>query len=135
MAEDYRVQVSLSLPPAAQYAKGDMLNIRGDSVTEVLAMLDGAISSGLLAKAAEAGKVYLAESGLVQDKPVVADNGATLSQSQSVDNVVNLRTCPHGKMNGPVEGVAKTGRNAGQKYLKWTCPANDRDCKAKFENP
>lgn len=41
MSEDYRVQVTISLPPAGQYAKGDMLNVRGQDADDILSALTG----------------------------------------------------------------------------------------------
>lgn len=41
MSEEYKVQITVSLPPSAQYAKGDMLNVRAQDADDLLATLTG----------------------------------------------------------------------------------------------
>lgn len=40
--EGFKLQVSYTTPPVAQYAKGNMLNVRADTVAELAALLDEA---------------------------------------------------------------------------------------------
>ena len=46
MAEDYKLQVSISLPPVVQYHKGDMLNIRANTQEELETTLDVLFGEG-----------------------------------------------------------------------------------------
>jgi hypothetical protein len=64
--ETFKVQWSVSLPPVAQYAKGHMLNLRGQTVEEVNELLDAVLENDgtFLVKAIEVGSVLLVAQGL-----------------------------------------------------------------------
>lgn len=46
MSDDYKFQWSASLPPVAQYAKGDMLNVRAETAEELNGLIDGLFGEG-----------------------------------------------------------------------------------------
>lgn len=51
MSEDWKLQYSVSLPPSAQYAKGDMFNIRADSSDDLENQFDEILRRHLADKA------------------------------------------------------------------------------------
>lgn len=125
MPDDYAVQVSLSLPPSAQYAKGDMINFRGGSSEEVASLLEDAIQNGLLTKAIEASKVYLVESGLTAPADQFNSPAASappFAQGTPAPAAAPAQTtpapmCQHGKRTW------KTGSGAKGSWYAWFCPA------------
>lgn len=48
--EGFKLQVSYTTPPVAQYQKGNMLNVRADTVAELAALLDEAKNAPGLAE-------------------------------------------------------------------------------------
>lgn len=121
-SENYNVQVSISMPPVAQFAKGDMVNIRGESAVEVKALLEEALEADLFETAALASKTYLAAAGLTEAPQAgsAPDKGSP-KQDQS-DNVVGQgRFCDHGKRKY-ISGSGRKGPWAG-----WFCPLEKGD--------
>lgn len=112
MSDEYSVQVSISLPPAAQYAKGDMINFRGADAAEVYTLLDEALSTGLLEKAAEASAAYLAASGLGAKTESV--------QPAASSGGPNGRSCKHGSM------VYREGYRGDKKWSGYFCPEKSK---------
>lgn len=125
MSDEFKVQWSVSLPPAAQYAKGDMLNIRGESVADVEAMFDEILSdpSEFLQKAASVATTLRAASvvteGLEGVSRAVSEAPVTpTGTTQTPAPVAELHACPHGKR------TYKTGKKAnGSQWAAWFCPA------------
>lgn len=121
MSDDYRVQVSISMPPVAQYAKGDMVNFRGETAAEVEALLDEALEGDLFEKAALASKTFLAASGLAEaaeKRDAAPAKSKRSSKSDDEDNVVgSKRFCEHGKRR-----YVKKPNWAG-----WFCPLEKGD--------
>jgi hypothetical protein len=110
--ETFKVQWSVSLPPVAQYAKGHMLNLRGQTVEEVNELLDAVLENDgtFLVKAVEVGSVLLVAQGLNSpDVPASQDGGA----SGPVDT---SHVCKHGKRD------YKTGNGARGKWEGYFCP-------------
>jgi hypothetical protein len=112
MSEDWKVQVSLSSPPAVQYHKGSMANFRGDTVEEVKDLLLAAKTEALLEAASDLEQVWLVVEklgGSVESAP---------AQSSSVGDatVTQLRTCAHGKRE------YKEGWKNGKKWSGYFCP-------------
>lgn len=121
MSEDYKVQVSLSAPPPAQYAKGAMANFRGDTVEEVVDQLEKARDLSLLELASEVESVWTAAAALgAQTVNTVPSNAAQPAQAAQ-PNVGQGRFCQHGQRVRDT-GIAKSGRNAGNPYTRWKCP-------------
>lgn len=131
MPEDYKVQVSLSAPPAAQFAKGAMINFRGSDVHEVFAQLDAAAAVGLLEKASEVESVWNAATTLgartesVQPSPGGWQEGAPSAQPQwsqpAQQSGPPAPMCQHGKRTW------KTGNGAKGAWYAWFCPAAKGD--------
>ncbi|HET6917269.1 MAG TPA: hypothetical protein VFH56_14340 [Acidimicrobiales bacterium] len=73
MSEEFKVQWSVSLPPAAQYAKGHMLNLRGQSVAEVESQFDQVLTGEFIQKATDVASLLVAAGavteGLAPAKP------------------------------------------------------------------
>lgn len=128
MSEEFKVQWSVSLPPAAQYAKGDMLNLRGVTVEEVEAQLDAILApdSEFMQKATEAAAQIRAAATLVnpaQEAP----------QAASAGPVQTSRTCAHGNRERREGGGGNTGKRA---WVGWFCSlpkGSEGQCKAEFE--
>lgn len=120
---EYKVQWSVSLPPAAQYAKGHMLNVKGNSVAEVEELFDEILRDKFIDKAAEVAAFLVATQ-------VVTDSGATgVSQSSSTQQQSSGHTCAHGERKY-VTGNGRTGAWAG-----YFCPLPKGDanqCKPEF---
>ena len=122
-SEDYKVQVSISLPPVAQYAKGDMVNFRGETPEEVEALLDAALEGNFFEKAALAAKTYLTATGLLSDAP--AQPAQQNEAAQNADNVTSINNsghfCKHGKR------VRRTGTNSRGPWVGYFCPTEKGD--------
>lgn len=116
MSEEFKVQWSISTPPAAQYAKGDMLNLRGDTVAEVEAMFDVVLANegAFLAKATEVAALLRA-AGVVDTvlspPPPAPIQPATESTAASITHV-----CAHGKR------TRRTGNGKKGEWAGWFCP-------------
>jgi hypothetical protein len=112
--ETFKVQWSVSLPPVAQYAKGHMLNLRGQTVEEVNDLLDAVLDNDgtFLVKAIEVGSVLLVAQGL-NSPDAAADPQETLRASGPVDT---SHVCKHGKRD------YKTGNGARGKWEGYFCP-------------
>lgn len=128
MTDDYKVQFSISLPPSAQYAKGDMVNFRASSVEELIGMLEEANNFDLYTPATEASKAMLLASGL----------GATVTNeaapaTQAAGPIAQVKTCPHGTRQRRTGGGGDTGKRAWAAHF---CPLEKGDvnqCKPEFE--
>ena len=128
MSEDYKVQVSISLPPVGQYAKGDMVNFRGESAEEVEALLDAALEGGFFEKAALASAKYLVATGL-QDRAAGPSEPPSAAPGDGA-TVTQLRTCKHGKR------TRREGDSSKGHWVGYFCPLQKGDpdqCKAEFE--
>lgn len=122
MSDDFKVQWNVSLPPAAQYAKGDMLNVRGNTVAEVEELIDHILENDgeFLVKATNAATLLR---GLGAANDGLGNTGASESsnsQSSSSDSG-SFRTCEHGKRTRR-EGYGKKG-----KWVGHFCPLDKGD--------
>lgn len=130
MSDDTQmVQWSVSLPPAAQYAKGDMLNIKGATVEEVEAQLDAILhpESDFIQKAVDAAAGIRAAALLVNPTPEPA---AAPQQAAASGPVQTSRMCAHGPR------TRYDGSKNGRSYTAWFCsqPKGSSDqCKAEFD--
>lgn len=116
MSEEFKVQWSISTPPSAQYAKGDMLNLRGDTVEEVEAIFDVVLAGDFLTKATEVASLLRA-AGVVDTvlSPPPPEPIAPEPEPESGGATVT-RVCPHGKR------VKRTGTNDRGPWTGWFCP-------------
>lgn len=129
MSDDgsYKVQVSLSAPPPAQYAKGAMANFRGESVSEVVEQLQDAQLAGLLELASEVEAVWTAAAGLNARTESTQQNsaqGATSTQAGAP-----APSCQHGPR------VWKSGKGRTGDWYAWFCSApKGQGCQAVWAN-
>lgn len=135
MSEDYKVQISISLPPVGQYAKGDMANFRGESAEEVAALLEAAIEADLFEKAAVASKVYLVSTGLGATNVETVEKPKAVNESSGSSDatVTHLRTCAHGKRTRREGG----GQNGKKPWVGYFCPlekGNPDQCDVEWED-
>lgn len=124
--ETFKVQWSVSLPPAAQYAKGHMLNIRGNSVAEVEDIFDEILRDKFIDKATEVAAFFVAGQTVV-DGGLKGGGSAPVQSSSSGGG----RTCSHGNRVRR-EGDGRTGH-----WVGWFCPlekGNPNQCKPEFED-
>jgi hypothetical protein len=107
--ETFKVQWSVSLPPVAQYAKGHMLNLRGQTVEEVEDLLDAVLENDgtFLVKAIEVGSVLLVAQGLNSPDVPAPQGGEAASGPVDTSHV-----CRHGKREYK-EGTSTKGKWAG----------------------
>lgn len=120
MSDEFKLQWSVSLPPVAQYAKGHMLNIRGESVEEVNAIFDQVLESGFIQKALDVAALVCA--GHVVQEAAAApqqDQSATVTQHPASQG---LKTCAHG-----VREFRSGTNRQGKPYKGWFCPEKNRN--------
>lgn len=136
MSEEFKVQWSVSLPPAAQYAKGHMLNLRGQSVPEVEAQFDEVLSGSFIQKATDVAALLVAaanasEGGLTQPPPQQQNpwgqqQQAAPPQQQSGGGPQNGTPHPEGKQCqqcGAVLQFKQVNRKSDNRTFKfWSCP-------------
>jgi hypothetical protein len=128
VSDEFKVQWSVSLPPAAQYAKGDMLNVRGNSVAEVEEILDEILRDKFIDKAAEVSGFFRA----AQVVPTTANEAAqgAAQQSQPAQSQGSSgHNCPHG------ERQYRTGNGRTGAWAAYFCPLPKGDanqCKPEF---
>ncbi len=116
MSDEFKVQWSISLPPAAQYAKGDMLNLRGGTVSEVEGIFDEILNSDFIEKATDVAN-------LLRGAAVVTDSGATTESAPATESApVAGHVCQHGKREH-----RKGTNKAGKPYEGWFCPEKNRN--------
>lgn len=131
--ENYKVQWSVSLPPAAQYAKGDMLNIRGESVNEVIGLLDEALNGEFIDKAASVAALVRA-AAVVTDTftPTQTDaapahgyepapSGREQNEAAQQAAPGPVYTCVHGKR------TERKGTNSRGAWTGYFCPLKKGD--------
>jgi hypothetical protein len=138
MAEDFRVQWSVSLPPAAQYAKGDMLNVRGESVEEVEALFDAILEDGFIGKASSVADL-LRKAQVVTEAPArsaaPADEvGAKRAEKEDGAPPASStdRFCEHGKMEYKAPFTSRGGKAVSASH---NCPLgykNPAACKTQW---
>lgn len=133
MSDEFKVQWSVSLPPAAQYAKGDMLNLRGNTVEDVDALFDAVLAedAAFLAKAAEVGALLRgAQVVNMPDEPAQPAVAAAPAASGDGAPVAQLRVCSHGKR------VRREGTGSKGKWAGWFCPEKNRSnqCAVEWED-
>lgn len=130
---DFTVQWSVSLPPAAQYAKGDMLNLRGGTVEEVEAIFDEVLAGDFISKASQVADLLRAAqvvtegtSGSGSEAPSPASESAPTEGA----SVSNLRVCAHGKR------TRREGTSAKGKWVGHFCPERNKaaQCKVEWED-
>lgn len=133
---DFKVQWSVSLPPAAQYAKGDMLNLRGETVDEVEAIFDEVLAGEFIGKASQVADLLRAAQ-VVSETPA-ASQSAPAEAAPSGDgdgaSVSNLRVCTHGKMEYKAAFTSRGGKAISASY---NCPLgykNPSSCKTVWED-
>lgn len=130
MTDDFRVQWTVSLPPTAQYAKGDMLNLRGVTVDEVEEQIDAILRGEFIDKAVKVGHELRATQVVVEGlnaEKVPQNDGGQQQQSSAPQSD---RTCAHGARVRR-EGNGRTGAWVGH-----FCPLPKGDpnqCKPEFE--
>ena len=126
---EFKVQWSISLPPAAQYAKGDMLNLRGNTVAEVEGIFDSVLNGEFIDKATQVGALLRAAAAVTDGLTPTAD--APAQQGGSSDEpVAALHVCQHGKR------VHKSGEKNGKKWEGWFCPEKQKanQCEVQWVN-
>lgn len=139
MSDDFRVQWSVSLPPAAQYAKGDMLNIRGESVEEVEALFDAILEDGFIGKASSVADL-LRKAQVVTEAPAgnsrpadeVGAKRAEKSEESGPPASSTDRFCEHGKMEYKAPFTSRGGKAISASY---NCPLgykNPAACKTQW---
>lgn len=136
MSDDFKVQWSVSLPPAAQYAKGDMLNIRGESVEEVEALFDAVLADGFIGKASSVADL-LRKAQVVTEapaRPAPADEvGAKRAEHESAPPASSTdHFCEHGKMEYKAAFTSRGGKAISASY---NCPLgykNPNACKTQW---
>lgn len=122
MSDEFKVQWSVSLPPAAQYAKGDMLNLRGNSVEEVEVLFDQVLSGDFIKKAADVSALFRAAQVVAAGlgETATADTAAAAQPAQPAqqvqNNVTALKTCAHG-VRERKSGTSKKGT-----WVGYFCP-------------
>lgn len=127
--EPFKVQWSISLPPAAQYAKGDMLNVRGNSPEEVEEQFDAILRGEFIDKATQVAHELRATASVTDGldaKPAAQSQPAQQQQSQQSSGAPS---CAHGERKW-VTGNGRTGAWAG-----WFCPlpkGSQGQCKPEF---
>jgi hypothetical protein len=123
--DNYKVQWSVSLPPAAQYAKGDMLNIRGESAEEVERLFDEITSGEFVDKATEVANLVRLAAGVSvsAQADTAADQQSVQSQpAQSQPQTSGqIHTCAHGKR------TEYHGTNTRGAYTAYFCPLKKGD--------
>lgn len=126
MSDEFKIQWSVSLPPAEQYAKGDMLNLRGDTVEELEGMLDAVLNGRVIDKATEAAKL-LRFAAAMKNGDVPAEGPKDEPQAEDEKpNVTNLRRCDHGKR------IRRTGKRKDEStWVGYFCPA--KKCEIDWE--
>lgn len=136
MADEFKVQWSVSLPPAAQYAKGDMLNIRGETVGEVQALFDDILDGDFIDKASSVADL-LRKAQVVTETPAArpadevgakrAEREESAPPASSTD-----RFCDHGKMEFKAAFTSRGGKAISASY---NCPLgykNPNACKTQW---
>lgn len=76
MGEEYKLQVTYNLVPAAQYQKGDMLNIRANTADELKSLIDDARGVEALAPFFGAAPVPTEASSSTTDSSAPSDEEA-----------------------------------------------------------
>lgn len=131
MSDEFKVQWSVSLPPRAQYAKGDMLNVRGETAEEVESLFDSILNSEFMDKATSVGSLiyqaFLVAEGLNHKESEGSASGATVTQDDQ-PAAGGGKFCEHGKK------VWKEGNGAKGKWQGWFCPSNVKTCKPDWVN-
>lgn len=130
MSDEFKVQWSISLPPCEQYAKGDMLNVRGSSVQEVEEMFDAILADEFVQKATDVSALFLAahraQQGLkAAPAPVAAAPAANPAAEQA--SVSELRVCAHGKMEYKAAFTSRAGKKINASY---NCPLGYKNSEA-----
>lgn len=118
MSDEFKVQWSVSLPPAAQYAKGDMLNLRGESVEEVQGIFDAILDgdSAFIASATQVGALLRA-AAVVSDGTTEAPAAPAEPPAKEVPAAGVSYMCEHGKRE------RRTGtKKDGTKWAGHFCP-------------
>ena len=137
MADEFKVQWSVSLPPAAQYAKGHMLNVRGESVEEVEALFDAILADEFVAKATSVAELFVAAQNVVSTPPAssggdeVAAKRAEHAESGPPASSTD-RFCEHGKMEYKAPFTSRGGKAISASY---NCPLgykNPAACKTQW---
>lgn len=118
MSDDFKVQWSVSLPPAAQYAKGDMLNIRGESVEEVADLFEKVLATDFIQKATDVANLLRAAQVVTEGTAAQAAPAASApaQPAQEQSNVTALKTCAHGVRE------RKSGKSSKGTWVGYFCP-------------
>lgn len=132
MSDEFKVQWSVSLPPSAQYAKGDMLNLRGETVDEVEAIFDEVLAGEFIGKASQVAGILRAAQ-TVTETPAGGSNSQSAAPASSGDSgggVSNLRVCEHGKR------TRREGTSAKGKWVGHFCPEKNKSqqCAVQWED-
>lgn len=132
MSDEFKVQWSVSLPPAAQYAKGDMLNIRGNSVEEVQLMFNEILDDeSQFLQDASALAALLRSAAVVSDGMEGPADGPAATEGKSDGKVVGQdRFCDHGKRE------YRSGTKNGKEWAAWFCPSKNKSeqCKPQWKD-
>lgn len=127
MTDDFHIQWSVSLPPTAQYAKGDMLNIRGETVDEVEEKFDAILRGEFIDKAVKVGHELRATQVVVEG--LNAEKVPQNTGNKPKQNAPETRYCDHGERNY-VTGNGRTGKWAG--YFCALPKGSKGQCKPEF---
>lgn len=114
MSDEFKVQWSVSLPPAEQYAKGDMLNIRGETAEEVEELFDAILDGKFIEKATDVGNVLRAAAKLKGSVREESDKGNPKKDEPA--KTEGGRFCEHGKRE------YRSGERNGKKWAGYFCP-------------
>lgn len=125
MSDDVKmIQWSLSLPPRAQYAKGDMLNIKAETVEELESMLDSVLNGEVLDKATSVGSLlmqaFIVAEGITP-AAVGSSNASDATVTQDSAPAGGGKFCEHGKRDER-SGTGKKGPWTG-----YFCPSKKCD--------
>lgn len=141
--EEYKVQLTLNLPPKEQYQKGDMLNVRGQDFNEVHALLTAAYGAEVAAdilnefateravatvKSAFPGTEVVTDPAQTQPSPAPAPQPQPQGFGQPPATGQPPAPIPAGAGQLPTcvvcgtTKVHKTGTNARGHYDFWGCP-------------
>ena len=138
MADEFKVQWSVSLPPVAQYAKGHMLNVRGETVEDVEALFDAILDGEFVSKATAVAELVVAAQ-TVRETPAPVDEVGARRAAQAEAQAEGGpppsstdRFCDHGKMEYKAAFTSRAGKAISASY---NCPLgykNPNACKTQW---
>jgi hypothetical protein len=130
MADEFKLQWSVSLAPVAQYAKGHMFNFRAETTEELEELFDAVLNSETIDKALAVADLLTAGAVVKGNNAPVESTAAPATSGPSA-TVTQLRTCEHGKR------TQRSGTKNGRSWTGYFCPLAKGDpnqCKPEFED-